>query len=246
MSKLYTFGCSFTEDFEPFHRKLRMNPRTDYIHEFHNGRIPKSWSELLAEKLNIDYEIYGAINCDFKFTEKFGNSNTSIFFNFTRLVKEIKEDDVVIIQWTFLERFIWLNGDVNGFTTVLPNQYPLGELPTDFYDQIIYNKSNPNWYLEIKNYQNIINELAIAKGFKVYYWSIDDRYYQYFAEDINLSRQYLLNDLFLQHSLFLTTIKNNGGKTIEEETDGKIRDTHFGETGHQVIADLFYKHIINE
>ena len=37
-----------------------------------------------------------------------------------------------------------------------------------------------------------------------------------------------------------------GGKTIEEETDYKIRDTHFGETGHQVIADLFYKHIINE
>jgi hypothetical protein len=70
-----------------------MNARTDYIHEFHNGRIPKSWSELLAEKLNIDYEIYGAINCDFKFIEKFGNSNTSIFFNFTRLVKEIKEDD---------------------------------------------------------------------------------------------------------------------------------------------------------
>ena len=107
MSKLYTFGCSFTEDFEPFHRRLRNNTRTDYIHDFHNGRIPKSWTELLAEKLNIEFSVYGAINCDLEFTEKFGNSNTSIFFNFIRLVDKIKENDFVIIEWTFLERFIW-------------------------------------------------------------------------------------------------------------------------------------------
>lgn len=246
MSKLYTFGCSFTEDFEPFHRRLRNNTRTDYIHDFHNGRIPKSWTELLAEKLNIEFSVYGAINCDLEFTEKFGNSNTSIFFNFIRLVDKIKENDFVIIEWTFLERFIWYDKIINGFTSVLPNQYPTDNLPNDFFDQIIYNKSSINWYLEIKNYQKIINELALAKGFKIYYWSIDDRYYEYFAEDINLNQQYLLNNLFQKHAFFLGTIKNHGGKTIEDETKGKIKDTHFGEVGHQVIADLFYKHITNE
>jgi hypothetical protein len=246
MSKLYTFGCSFTEDFEPFFKKQKYNLRTDYIHDFHNGKIPKSWTEILAEKLNLEFSVCGAINCDSKFTEKYGNTNKSIFFNFIRFTHEIKKNDIVIIEWTFLERFIWHQEMVNGFTSVLPNQYPPGELPPEFFDQIIYNKSNLNWYIEIKNYQKIINELATAKGFKVYYWSIDDRYYHYFADEIKLNKQYLLNNLFEQHSLFLTTIKNYGGKTIEEETDGKIRDTHFGETGHQVIADLFYKHLVNE
>jgi hypothetical protein len=246
MSKLYTFGCSFTEDFEPFYEKHKYNMRTDYIHDFHNGKIPKSWTELLAKKLNKEFAVYGAVNCDLKFTEKYGNSNTSIFFNFIRLVNEIKQNDLVIIEWTFLERFIWYHEMINGFTSVLPNQYPPDGLSSDFFDQIIYNKSNINWYLEIKNYQKIINELALAKGFEVYYWSIDDRYYQYFVDEIKLSKQYLLNDIIIKPFYFLATIKLNGGKTIEDETDGKIRDTHFGETGHQVIADLFYKHIVNE
>ena len=246
MSKLYTFGCSFTEDFEPYYKKLRKNFRSDYIHDFLNGRIPKSWTEILAQKLEMDFSVYGAINCDIKFAETYGNSNESIFLNFCRLCEEIKQNDLVIIEWTFLERFLWYDENIGIIVSVLPNQYPSDNLPNEFFDRLIYNKSNLIWYEKIKNYQKIINELALAKGFKVYYWSIDDKYYEYFAKDINLSRQYLLNDLFKQHALFLTTIKNYGGKTIDEETEGKIRDTHFGEVGHQVIADLFYKHIVNE
>jgi hypothetical protein len=42
---------------------------------------------------------------------------------------------------------------------------------------------------------------------------------------------------------FLITFKNGGYKIIEE-TDGKIKDYHLGGTGHKVMGDLFYQHII--
>jgi hypothetical protein len=247
MSKLYTFGCSFTEDFEPFYSKIVYSSRSQYIHEVLGGRIPKSWTEVLAEKMNIDFQVFGAVNCDLMFPIKLGNTNASTFYNFTRLCKEIKKNDIVIIQWTFLERFLWYNKHIESIINVLPNQYPYeDDIPKEVFEEIIYNKSNLIWYQEIYNYEQIIKELAIAKGFDVYFWSIDNRYYEYFENDIKGNKQYLIIDLIKDPFYFLAVAKQHGAKTIEDETNGKIKDSHFGEIGHQIVADLFYKHITNE
>jgi hypothetical protein len=210
------------------------------------GRIPKSWSEILANKLNIEYQVFGAVNCDLIFKTQLGNTNASVFFNFCRLAKEIKKNDIVIIQWTMLERFLWYRESTSSFVNVLPNQYPNDTLPNDLYDHIIFNKSNSLWFEEIFNYQNIINELAEAKGFNVYFWSIDDRYYEYFKNDIKENKQYLIGNLIESPFYILAAVKKHGGQTINDETNGKIPDFHLGEIGHQIVADLFYKHITNE
>lgn len=246
MAKLHTFGCSFTEDFTPFYNDTKLNHRTNYMHSFLGGRIPKSWTELLAEKLKLEFSINGAVNCDLKHSEKYGNTNLSIFLNFCRESENININDSVIIEWTFLERFLWYDKSINGFLSVLPNQYPTDELSNDFFDQLIYNKSNVKWYEEIKNYEKIIKQLAQAKGFKIFFWSIDERYYQYLQYESIIKDDYLLYDIIKNTNSILRIIKNRGGKTIEDETNGEIKDSHFGEIGHQVIADLFYKHISNE
>lgn len=248
MSKLYTFGCSFSEDFNPFYQKDDTNKslRTDYIHNHLMGQIPLSWPEILSKKLNLDCELYAAINSEQKSEDKFGNANTSIFYNFCQTIDKIDNNDVVIIEWTFLERYIWVDEFTNHFVTVLPNQYPNNEIPAIAYEHMLVNKANVNWYKEIKQYEKVITELSKYKNFKVYFWSIDDRYYEYFYGKIKDDKKYLINDLINQHTKFLTTIKNHGGRTIAEETNNKIIDSHFGASGHAVIAELFYKHITNE
>ena len=51
-------------------------------------------------------------------------------------------------------------------------------------------------------------------------------------------KKYIKNNVF-------NIIQKNGGKTINEETEGKIPDNHLGESGHKVQAELFYNHIKN-
>ena len=41
-----------------------------------------------------------------------------------------------------------------------------------------------------------------------------------------------------------TLIKDNGGKCINEESEGKINDGHLGKTGHEVMGNLFYDYIV--
>ena len=36
-----------------------------------------------------------------------------------------------------------------------------------------------------------------------------------------------------------------GGETIQKETNGLIKDLHFGETAHKIMGDLFFDHIKN-
>jgi hypothetical protein len=63
MSTLFTFGCSFTEDFE---RVIETTKYSDfipaqrrYVENHLNGRIPKSWPQLLSEKLDLYLKNYG-------------------------------------------------------------------------------------------------------------------------------------------------------------------------------------------
>ena len=41
MNKLHTFGCSFTEDFEPF-MECPETTRYKYVMDYHNGIIPNN------------------------------------------------------------------------------------------------------------------------------------------------------------------------------------------------------------
>jgi multiple antibiotic resistance protein len=44
--------------------------------------------------------------------------------------------------------------------------------------------------------------------------------------------------------LGINLFKEEGVKTIIEETNEKVRDWHYGVTGHQIQCDLFYNYII--
>ena len=80
MNTLYTFGCSFTENFDPF-IKYPSTTRYDYIMNYHNGNIPKSWPQIMSEQSNMKWRNHGGIDGIIGKTGMEGNCNFSIFNN---------------------------------------------------------------------------------------------------------------------------------------------------------------------
>ena len=82
MNTLFTFGCSYTADFET-------NNIENYLKykEYRGGLYPKSWPTLLSEKMGMNVKNYGIG----------GTGNQSIFEQFCIHCDEINENDVVIM-----------------------------------------------------------------------------------------------------------------------------------------------------
>jgi hypothetical protein len=172
-----------------------------------------------------------------------GNSNESIFNNFCHVVNHINHNDIVIIQWSFIERFQWAYESYKRMITILPNQYPNNK--SDIFDEILINKSHDLWIDELFIKEKLINECANAKGFKVFYWSIDDKIYKRKYDVIKNKNNYLfLNKLTGKNSI-LDLIYENGGKSITFETNNEIVDSHFGKSAHKVLGELIYNEIRN-
>ena len=248
MSNLFTFGCSFTEDFTHFVDidVLNYNTRTEYIHKFCEGNPPDTWTDVLGKLLKYNTINLGALNAsksDLTPTIS-GNSNESIFNNFCHVVNQINHGDIVIIQWSFIERFQWADETYKRMVTILPNQYPNNK--SDVFDEIVINKSHDLWIDELFIKEKLINECANAKGFKVFYWSIDDKIYNRKYDVVKNKNNYLLLNKLTGKNSILDLIYNNGGNAITFETNNQIVDSHFGKSAHKVLGELIYYDIINK
>lgn len=249
MSKLYTFGCSFTEDFKEFLdiKYIDNVTRTQYIHKFCDGIAPDCWVDVLGKSLNFKIHNLGAINAKSNnlIPDESGNSNDHIFNNFCHMVKYINEGDVVIIQWTFIERFLWVDDVYNKTVSILPNQY--SSIKNErLMNEMIINKSHHLWIEQLFIKEKLINECAEHKKFNIFYWSIDDKIYSLKSEIIKNNPHYLFRDKLDEYKSILEMIYKNGGKSISIETNNQIVDSHFGKTAHKVIGDFIYNEIKNK
>jgi hypothetical protein len=225
---------------------LKYITRTEYIHKFCEGNPPDTWTDVLGKLLKYNTINLGASNAsESDLIPTFsGNSNESIFNNFCHVVNHINHNDIVIIQWSFIERFQWAYESHKRMITILPNQYPNNK--SDIFDEILINKSHDLWIDELFIKEKLINECANAKGFKVFYWSIDDKIYNRKYDVIKNKNNYLfLNKLTGKNSI-LDLIYENGGKSITFETNNEIVDSHFGKSAHKVLGELIYNEIRNK
>jgi hypothetical protein len=222
MNTLFTFGCSYTADFETGN----LIPYLKYK-EYRGGTYPKSWPTLLSEKIGMEIKNYGIG----------GVGNQSIFEQFCIHSDEIKENDIVIIGWSYVHRYRWASDNWIHVGAGPITNINLGQ-DNETHEKIILNRTNKLYVDEVFNYIKLIDTFSKSKKFKVFYW---------FADEIitkNLNENTLnKNSIILWKNDLFRTIYNEGGKNIKQETNGKIDDLHFGELGHKIMSNIIYGHI---
>ena len=251
MSRLWTFGCSFTAEYDciggvhpPYENFY------DKYKKWRGGELPKIWVNLLGE--HIEYEI---MNCAIG-----GSTNYTILNQFSNVCDLIEEDDIVIFGWTNFTRFTVVNVVENIFQNVLPmgsnNQNT--KLSEDTINEIFINRTHPLWAKEVHSYIRFINTFMKNVGAEVYHWTSDERIFNIDDKIVNDEQFIVVRDQILLSDMRNTTKHNilnyigandnyNGNwvAKISDETKGEIPDLHFGEYGHTFQAYMFFNHIKN-
>lgn len=230
---LYTFGCSYTQDFEKLNS---IDIQMTYVNEFLNGITPPSWPIVLSNLL-----LYDVVNSAIG-----GNDNETIFEDVCKLSPKFKKGDMVIIQWTQNHRFRWPSyNEENKWVRQLPNWYL--EMPTlskSTFDEVVVIRDHRLYRQQLYNQQTLLEQLSSSVGFDIFYWSMASNL---LVTELPKDKKYLLSDKlkpkYCHYSEYFDTMKVH---TIAKETNGVINDGHYGKTGHEVIGKLFYDHIISD
>ena len=247
--KLFGFGDSCTEG-HLIAVKYEYQPFLDWK-EYRGGNLPPVWIDLVGEHFDMEVVNYGAG----------GHNNTQIFHDFIEHMDEISKGDIVIVNWTHLERFRW--------ATPAPTKPPVE--PHDYWkkmssrkddmndpisaelkDEIIRVRTTSNLYVEeVYDYQKVIEKIAELVGFEVFFWSIENKIIFGLPENMRNQKKYILHDVFTRTpepnrnlgGMFFETIFSYGGQTPRMETNNAIPDTHLGESGHKVQSELFIQYL---
>lgn len=210
MNTLWAFGCSFTAPYSTNRLQYRQ------YYNYKQNSFPIIWADILADKLGFGINNYGTSGC----------SNYEIFGEFCKNVNNFQSGDIVIIGWTFKERFRLVDMDTNEFTKIFPNtNQKLKDISNSTINELYVNRNHHCWVEEVLLWNTLISKVTDGIGVKFINWSFDDT----FPNDI-----FILNDLI-----------EMGATTILEETNGLINDKHFGEIGHLIQANYLYNKLIN-
>jgi hypothetical protein len=249
MCKLWTFGCSFTAEYDPIdgiHPPYENN--YDRYRTFKGGEFPKTWPNILAEKIG-----FNIMNCAMG-----GASNYHIFNQFINVCELIKKEDILIFGWTQVGRFNAVDTIQNLMAQILPNgdNYNIG-LSKNTIEEILVNRTHPLWKIEVMNWIKFINVFVDKIGVEAYHWTSDDKLFDASNVEIFNDDKFIVvrDPVALQSKIYkdkhnmmwyLTHQDHYGGTQkgkIMDETNYEIMDGHMGELGHIVQFNMFYDHI---
>lgn len=256
---LHCFGDSYTEGYK---NDMKFPPYGVYRKSLgvdNPQDMPPLWSELLGEKLGVKSFNHG----------KGGSSNHETMLRFCEQSKNIKQDDIVIINWTYIQRCLWdlsdpfLDNENTSYTltSITPHQgehYDPHNLYMKAYEIITINRLSFTWTYEVLRYQQLIDTLANSVGFDVYYWFTDDVLFNNIKKIENTNqRKYIIRNLISKYDkkimegekelacIPFNIFRQYGAKTISEDSNEDVDDMHLGGTGHKVQADIFYSYLTN-
>jgi hypothetical protein len=204
MNKLWAFGDSYTAGILP--DLGHFPPYIKYMKYLGISKeeFPEGWAYQLAEKLNMNYENFGVG----------GSSNNETFIKIAKNSHRFQKDDIVIINWTYLHRFLWAlpnedwadneTGDegipffkfrrasinIHIDENILNDKTNLSNV----YEYVGLNKSLDAWIEEILSWENIIDSLSKSVGFHVYYWSAEHRIHTILGKEFS-NKKYICNDI---------------------------------------------------
>ena len=253
MRTLHLFGDSFTQG----HLLDTSFPRYHDWREYRGGDLPLCWGDLLSDKLGMKIKNQAMA----------GMSNTEIFQTFCRHSNEFERGDMVIINWTYTQRFRWAYyyggpQKLYQWKRLSANSEDGSIISESTRQDIAVNKTLLPYIEEVYEQEKLIKEFSKSKGFRLFFWSADiDVINNLPSEKLN-NEYYLLHQEIEQlplkiqpgvnnHSFVRMGMKrtifdvffNHGATTICDETNGVVGDGHLGENGHLVQYELFYKYI---
>lgn len=241
MNRLWTFGCSFTAEYNPIDGIFfPFKNQYDYYRDYRGGTLPKVWPELLGEKIN-----YQTVNCAVG-----GSSNNSVYEQFINVSDLIKKEDILVFGWTSMTRFPMVNLNENIMINLLPNATNYSDVgfSKTTMEEILVNRTHRLWVNELLNWIKLINLYCKERGVEVYHWTSDDSIFNQHSGFID-ERFIVIDDKeSIKTNLlgYLNLPKHFGGvlrARIVEETNGEIIDDHMGEFGHINQCEYFYNHI---
>lgn len=228
-NKLYTFGCSVTENLKNLPDS---SDRIVYATKYVGGRYV-SWPEILGDKLNMETHNYAASSAWGKFEFNLGNSNEDVLEALALKSKDFKSGDVVIVQLTTLARFRYSNSN-DTFRTILPSHVDEFEEQSTLID-MLENKSKTIWIRPLINSLIPFIRLSDEVGFTFKFWSNDDDIQSYMLSNTNT------NWLFDEDINELLPKLN--AQSIAVETNHDINDYHLAQPGQEILADLIFNKI---
>ena len=260
MSTLHLFGDSFTEG----HKLDKSFPWYKVWKEWRGGDLPPVWHEILSEKLGMETNVK-AIG---------GSSNQETFHTICENCDLFKKDDIVIINWSYMNRFRWASTfhDTDGNEVMYMGKpintwVRMGANKNDHFKCYITESTqmeiavkiseHPFYVDEIYNYEKIIDNLCKNIGCDVYYWSMDEKVINSLPKEKLNQKKYICNEYVGKYELsnnslnwghhftIFREVYKRGGKNIKQETNDEIPDTHLGESGHKIQFEMFYEYLSN-
>lgn len=218
---LYIYGCSYSAEF--------INAGINDAYYEYKGYHPKSWSELLSKKLDLNL-----INRAFS-----ALGNDYIFDTFCSDSAYLTKNDIVIVGWSYMNRFRLANNiDLTNWE-LLSSGCESTVISKSSIDQLSVNRTHPLYETELLNRESFMKSYAKCKEFNIFFWNAG---FPFKIHNEYLIDQYKINP----NESFIEVVMRHGGYNIETETNGNIKDNHLGEEGHKIQAELFYKELINK
>jgi hypothetical protein len=219
MKKLWVFGDSFSE---PYNKVVGGNIQ-EYI-KWKNYDT-KIYSEFISNDLNIDLKYYASG----------GVSNRTILSKFISVLNEIKDDDIIIIGWTSINRsrVIDYHGELRDISMSFSpmdsswiKHFP--DITIECLQSLQINRnSSPAFYNELIEYMDWIK--FTFKNNLILFWTWDCM-----NDPLNKTLNYKEKLAFFGNHL----------QTIKDETNGVINDDHFSEKGHRELANILINKIL--
>jgi hypothetical protein len=228
MSTLWIFGCSYSAEYT--HRGV-ISKNFQQYKDYRNGILPDVWGKILSNKLGYDYT-----NC-----ADGGVGNDFIFEQVCKNSENFKKDDILIIQWSYMDRFRWV---VDNQWQHFTSNTKIPFISQEFCDETFVTRTHDLSIKTIFEFEKIIEVLAKAIGFNVYFWTGDYLISELIPKDKKLDKKYIgCKYINPNGTIFDKILFKRNGKRIFEETNNSVDDNHFGESAHKIMAELFYEHI---
>jgi hypothetical protein len=190
---IYVFGDSYSVEYD--HITLRP---WGLLYCNWKGYVPKQYYHHLKDNLRAERIINYSIS---------GNDNENIFEKFTEVYKEIKDDDLIIFNWSIIDRFsVDANIDYNiqNYESHWVSSISFCD-KEEWVNQMKYNRTGSLYYNRTLKLIHFINETL--KPNKVIHWTWD-----------------------YDH-------KNEDKRTVHFETGGLINDFHYNESEHYKLYE---------